>query len=227
MASQDKYVRALTRRKWVMGFQKALIAWGKNNRNSFPWRKKVDPYSTLMAEIMLHRTQAAQVKSVYKNFIKHYPTLTALTSGSRRGIRTILKPLGLTWRINAVFKMSRVLQNKFNGTVPKQKGDLLGLPGVGDYIANAVRCFAWSYPEPLVDTNTVRVVGRVFGLKTKDSSRRTKVFREIIAKLVSTKKPREFNYSLIDLAHNVCHKSKDPECNICPLLRYCSYGKNR
>lgn len=227
MASQSKYVQLLKNRKWVRGFQESLVTWGKNNGNSYKWRQNAKPYSVLMAEIMLHRTQATQVEPVYRNFIKHYPTLSALASGSRHSIRTILKPLGLNWRINAVFKMSGVLKNRFSGVIPKQKVDLLDLPGVGDYIANAVRCFAWKYPEPLVDTNAVRVVGRIFGLKAKDSSRRTKVFKEIIAKLVSTEKPREFNYSLIDLAHNACHKTRDPECNACPVQLYCSYGQNR
>lgn len=75
-----------------------------------------------------------------------------------------------------------------------------------------------------VDTNTVRVVGRLFGLEIKDSSRRNRRFRELITALVDPENPRAYNYALLDLAHLICHKRRAPECAHCPVQMHCMYG---
>src|SRR5699024_10940377 len=43
---------------------------------------------------------------------------------------------------------------------PAELADLLSLPGVGDYTARAVACFAHGQAVPVVDTNVRRVVAR-------------------------------------------------------------------
>jgi A/G-specific adenine glycosylase len=98
------------------------------------------------------------------------------------------------------------------------------LDGVSEYIASAVRCFAWGIPEPLIDTNTVRVIGRVFMLEIKDSSRRNPLFRKLIGALLDTEQPRAYNYALLDLADQICTKKKPPDCTNCPVRRWCGYG---
>lgn len=205
-------------------FRRELIAWGQRHFRSFPWRKTEDPYRILMAEVMLHRTQVLQVLPVYERFLKIYPDAALLAHASSEDLHALLFPLGLRWRVDLIWAMAAELTDRFDGQVPKEKDKLLSLPGVSDYIASAVRCFAWNLPEPLIDTNTVRVVGRLFGLEIKDSSRRNRHFRELITALVDPEHPRAYNYALLDLAHLICHKRRAPECASCPVLAYCVYG---
>jgi A/G-specific adenine glycosylase len=211
----------------VLAFRQGLISWGQEHYRSFLWRKTEDPYRILMADVMLHRTQALQVVPVYEHFIRVYPNAASLARTSTEDLHTLLFPLGLRWRVDLVYKMAAEIADRFDGQVPKDRDELLSLPGVSDYIASAVRCFSWNLPEPLIDTNTVRVVGRLFGLKIKDSSRRNRRFRELITALVDPKHPRTYNYALLDLAHLICHKRKAPECTRCPVQAYCVYGTER
>jgi len=206
-------------------FRKALIAWGREHFRPFPWRLTEDSYHILMAEIMLHRTQASQVVPVYERFIKRYPDVPALAQATKKELHDALGSLGLRWRIDLIHNMAVRLAGDFGGSIPERKEELLALSGVSDYIASAVRCFAWNHPEPLVDTNTVRVIGRLFGLKIKDSSRRNPRFRNLIAALVDRKQPRVYNYALLDLAGQVCHKEREPECERCPVRKWCVYGR--
>ena len=124
-----------------------------------------------------------------------------------------------------VYEMGIILNAHFNGQIPKEKEILLSLPGVSDYIAGAVRCFAWNLPEPILDTNIVRVVGRLFGLEIKDSSRRNRQYRDLIDALVDPVEPRTYNYALLDLADKVCTKRQPPDCMQCPILEWCQSGK--
>lgn len=202
-------------------FRKAVIAWGREHFRYFPWRLTEDPYRILMAEVMLHRTQAPQVVPVYEQFIACYPDVPALVRASREELHKVLYPLGLRWRIDLIHEMARQIMERFEGQIPREKADLLSLPGVSEYIAGAVRCFAWNLPEPLIDTNTVRVVGRLFGLEIRDSSRRNRLFRELVTALVDPEEPRLYNYALLDLADQVCTKKRPPECNECPVHQHC------
>jgi A/G-specific adenine glycosylase len=203
---------------------KSLIRWGRKNFRPFPWRATNDPYQLLMAEVMLHRTQARQAERVYSRFIEDYPDLRALSRASAEELRKALYSLGLPERIEHFIRMVDELLTRFDGKVPRQKTDLLSLTGVSEYIGSAVRCFAWNEPEPLIDTNTVRVIGRIFMLEIKDSSRRNPLFRKLIAALVDYKQPRAYNYALLDLADQICTKKKPPDCRRCPIRRWCGYG---
>ena len=208
----------------AIAFRKALITWGQEHFRSFPWRLTEDPYRILMAEVMLHRTQAPQVVPVYERFVERYQAVPVLAQATKEELHQVLYSLGLRWRIDLIYAMAAGLMTRFDGQVPQEKADLLSLPGVSEYIAGAVRCFAWSQPEPLIDTNTVRVVGRLFRLEVKDSSRRNRRFRELIAALVDPDEPRTYNHALLDLAEQVCMKKRPPECRQCPVAKWCLYG---
>jgi len=68
----------------VAEFRNALKAWGRQHFRSFPWRHTEDPYQVLMAEIMLHRTQATQAVLIYQRFIEAYPHAHALLGPAER-----------------------------------------------------------------------------------------------------------------------------------------------
>src|SRR4030081_1559110 len=106
-------------------FRDALISWGKENFRAYPWRLTTDPYQILLAEVMLHRTQAPQVVPIYTRFIERYPDVTSLTQASKEDVHTILYSLGLRWRIDLILEMTAQLNEKFEGHVPQEKHDLL------------------------------------------------------------------------------------------------------
>jgi A/G-specific adenine glycosylase len=208
-------------------FHKDLEDWGKEHFRSFPWRFTTYPYHILMAEIMLHRTQASQVAPIYERFIASYPDIPSLSSASQEEIHSILYSLGLRWRVGLIIDMVRKINKDFAGQIPQEKADLLSLPGISEYIANAVRCFAYNLPDAIIDTNTVRVIGRVFGLEIKDSSRRNPLFRKLIYNLLDLERPRVYNFALLDLAAQVCTKVHRPSCGLCPIKQHCIYGKTQ
>jgi A/G-specific adenine glycosylase len=215
--------KAIEQKMDLVAFRKALMTWGRTNFRPFPWRLTKNPFNILIAEVMLHRTQAPQVEPIYIQFIEKYPEPTALASATFEELQKALFSLGLHWRIKMIHKMSQDLQERFGGQIPKDKADLVSLPGVSDYIASAVRCFAWNKPDAIIDTNSVRIVGRLFGLEVKESSRRNRIFANLLKNLIDVEEPRCFNYALLDLAALVC-KIRLPKCYECPICIYCAYG---
>lgn len=206
-------------------FRDALVYWGRHNFRPYPWRTTQDPYQILIAEVMLHRTQAKQVVPIYLRFIERFPNARQLSHAHASELHEMLHSLGLRWRIDLIRDMGSELVRQFDGQVPHERDELVSLPGVSDYIASAVRCFAWNLPEPLIDTNTVRVVGRLFGLPTSSSSRRTRRFRRLITSLLDPVEPRAYNFALLDLAGTVCKSRPRPMCEHCPVASWCQHGQ--
>ncbi|MHA1949147.1 MAG: hypothetical protein ACXAAO_16140 [Candidatus Thorarchaeota archaeon] len=204
-------------------FQKGLHLWWSQNQRTFPWRRSRDPYEILIAEILLHRTRAEQALSVYPDFIVKYPTVESLASAPRSDVLYELRPLGLRWRAEFLHDMARLIQNNHGGKIPIDKKALEHLPGVSHYIASAVRCFAFGKAEVLLDTNTVRITGRLFGIQITDGSRRSKRFQLLLENLLDINNPRQFNLALIDLGASVC-KPKNPLCGVCPAVELCNYS---
>jgi A/G-specific adenine glycosylase len=202
-------------------YRKRIKKWGRKNYRDFPWRRTRDPYKVLLAEIMLHRTQAMQAARIYERFIREYPNVRTLAKANKFELHKALFSLGLKWRIDLIKDMAEILVKKHDSKIPEGKRELLSLPGVSEYIACGVRCFAWNIAEPLRDTNTMRVIGRLHNMDVKDSSRRNSRFKELAAELVDPDEPRAYNFALLDLADQICTKKEEPKCDECPINNLC------
>ena len=203
-------------------FGKRLLEWGTTNFRRFPWRESGNTYCIFVAELLLHRTRADQVAAIYPGFISRFPNMLALAEGTESEISDILWSLGLRWRISLIKAAAVKIVQDFGGSIPRDREGLTSLPGVGDYAASATLCFALEAPEPILDSNTVRVICRAFGIPVNDSLRRRSDFRVFAKSLVDLTHPPRYNYALLDLADSVCLARTKPRCSICPLSGLCS-----
>ena len=207
-------------------FHKDLLYWWNKSKRSYPWRETRDPYAIAIAEVLLHRTRADQVVTTYKKFLEQYPSVSQLAKASIEELQNLVYPLGLRWRVALLYNMAQELHSRFNDQIPCKREDLESLPGVSHYIATAIRCFAYGYADALLDTNTVRIVGRLTNIPVTDGSRRSKAFRVQLETLVDTHHPRRYNYALLDLGALIC-RSRNPLCEQCPVLQHCCYGTGK
>src|SRR2546426_1380767 len=146
-------------------FRRLLLSWVQSNLREYPWRRERDRFRLLLSEMMLRRTRADQVVPVYECVAQRYPSAEELAVAPTEELRALLYPLGLEWRADNIVSMVREVVERYNGEVPGTKDEMMSLPGVGDYVASAVACFAKGEPTPIIDTNVVRVLGRLFGLR--------------------------------------------------------------
>lgn len=201
-----------------------LIDWFKKNGREYPWRNDRTPYEILIAEVMLQRTKADQVAPVYLSFIKEFPDSERLGRASKEEIAKYFSKLGLVRRAGLVESLGKELLARFGGKVPKSREELMSLPSVGEYIADAVLCFAFGEDVAVVDSNVCRIIGRIFDLKAKGEARRDPQFRQAVNKLLPSSKTEQFNWAIIDLGALICTPRK-PSCNECPVSSFCHFGQ--
>jgi A/G-specific adenine glycosylase len=205
-------------------FDAVLMKWHRANRMDFSFRRTIDPYQILVSEILLRKTTGRQVDRVFPSFVKKFPTPEALASAERRDIENLIAELGLRKRAAELQKMAECLVERYAGKVPSTDEDLRSLPGVGRYTAGAVLTFGFGQIRPMVDTNVVRVLSRVFGLTSAKKRPRTdERFWKRYESLIPPENPREFHHAVLDLARLVC-LPKNPHCMKCPVSDMCEYA---
>ncbi|PKL18227.1 MAG: DNA glycosylase [Spirochaetae bacterium HGW-Spirochaetae-5] len=200
-----------------------LIKWFDVYQRDYPWRNTNDPFRVLIAEIMLRRTKADQVKDVYRELFNTYPDIDALANAGDE-LNGILYHLGLQWRQSAFRNVVSDIKIKYNSKVPETREELKKLEGVGDYVAGAVLSIAMNKNEWIVDSNIVRLFQRYFGIETSKEGRRDKHIIEFSKIYSSDAEPRKANLAILDFTAIVCKPGK-PICGDCIINTNCVYFK--
>lgn len=206
-------------------FQNTILDWFKSNRRDYPWRLENEAYRILISEILLQQTNADRVVDVYNQLIREFPDPRTVALSEIDELISIMKPIGLNYKAARLKKLGEIIVSKYGGDIPSQEDELLSLPGVGQYITNAVLCFAFSYKVPLVDVNSLRMYERVFSLQSaKRRAREDPAVWQFAAKMLPDNF-REYNWAVIDFCAKMCF-TRRPTCGICPVSWACGWFKS-
>lgn len=113
--------------------------------------------------------------------------------------------------------VSRELIDKFDSKVPKTRGELLSIKGIGIKTANLVLAFAFGQQFIVVDTHVHRISNRLGWVKTKNADKTEEQLKEIMPKRFLV----EANGILILFGREIC-KPISPFCSQCPVKNYCN-----
>ena len=211
---------SLSSRDWA-----SLRTWhDEHGRHHLPWRVDSTPWKVLLAEVLLHRTRATAVERLYDEALNRFPGPEAIVRRPADWLLTT-RPAGLAWRAQSFISTCNRLVDLHRSNVPSGWSNLTSLPGIGHYIASAVRCFGFGFPEVIVDTNTVRLTSRITGEPQSSSHHRSRRVRQAVANILAngTAACARDNYALLDLASLIC-RSGEPLCDRCPVVSGCVTG---
>ena len=205
----------------IARFRKAVIEWYSPHGRKFPWRKaSISKYQYIIAEVLLQRTRAETVASFFPEFIREFPSWKRLSDASVPRLQRYLQPIGLWRRRAASLHSLATIMAKRNGRFPRSREEIETLPGIGQYITNAILLFCHGIPRPLLDVNMARVLERVFGPRKLADIRYDPYLQELARKVVRCKSPARLNWAILDLAAMTCLARK-PRCDECPLVSTC------
>lgn len=166
----------------------------KQGRHALPWRRTRNAYKILVSEVMLQQTQVERVIPYYKAWVKRWPTARSLASAPLSDVLKAWQGLGYNRRAKALHECAKELAKRT--TFPKTKTELIKLPGIGDYTASAVLCFAYGQPELLMETNIRTAITHHFFADKKEVH--DAEIREVLASLASRENSRQWNLALMD-----------------------------
>ena len=120
-----------------------------------------DPYTLLIAVLLSAQCTDERVNKVTPALFRLADNPFDMSNQNVDDIRTIIRPCGLSPRKSkAIFDLSVILVEKYNGAVPRDMELLEELPGVGHKTASVVVAQAFGIPAFPVDTHIHRLLTR-------------------------------------------------------------------
>lgn len=210
----------------IVDFSSRLLSWYRLNKRVFPWRKDHDFYHVYLSEIMLQQTSTYKVVEYYDRFLNTFPTFKSLSLASEDVYMKLWQGLGYYSRVKNLVKGAKYLCAHHEDFSSITKEELLLVPGIGQYTANAILAISYDQKQIAVDGNLFRIFARLtcydHDVHEKNSILDCEQF--YLSRL--RQKPSLFNQALMDLGELICLPHGQPHCDSCPLKEECLSYKN-
>jgi A/G-specific adenine glycosylase len=169
---------------------------------------------------MLQQTQVATVVPYFHRFVLAFPDLQSLAAAELGDVLRLWQGLGYYRRARDLHAAARVLVAE-HGCFPNNPEAIGRLPGMGRYTVGAVLSQAFDCRLPIVESNSQRVLCRLFGQRHDPSQASTRRWLWRTAEmLLPRKQVGDFNQALMELGALVCLPA-GPRCSACPLSAQC------
>jgi len=181
-----------------------------------------NPLELLIATILSAQCTDARVNMVTKEVFKKYKSAKDWVKADIKHIESDIRTTGFYHNkaISIKGACSEIIE-QFDGKVPDTIQALTALPGVGRKTANVVLGNAFGKPAIACDTHVIRLSRR---LGLSENSNAVKLEFDL-AEIVPKKSWTLFSHLLIFHGRNICNARK-PDCENCPISRYCPAANN-
>lgn len=213
-AALDDPLDAVVGREHV---RESLVTWASDQPSYHPWREGDEPWAVLLGEVCLRRARPVDVPASYRSLLRAAESPAALTSDPEAAAAR-LEALGLRAAARQIVDAAACIVDVHGGRVPDDDATLRSIPGIGEYAAQAVRCFGFGRRAVLIDRNTARVAARLAG---RTNERRFQTRLDLFRFAGALGPDAEFNRALIELGARICRPT-DPRCGECPLSFACA-----
>jgi len=177
------------------------------------------PFELLVAVILSAQATDKSVNLATRELYRKANTPQAIHKLGIAGLETFIRRIGL-YRTKArnIISTCKLLLEKHDGAVPRDRAALEALPGVGRKTANVVLNIAFGEPTIAVDTHIFRISNRTGLAPGKDPL-------AVEQKLLKTT-PEEFrlhaHHWLILHGRYVC-TARSPHCDTCLIRDLCEF----
>jgi A/G-specific adenine glycosylase len=175
----------------------AVLGWWDGHARELPWRSSRDVYAIWVSEVMSAQTNVSRAARAWERWMARWPTVGALAEASLIEVLAEWQGLGYPRRARDLHRSARIV------TATGWPDDLTELPGVGDYVAAAIGCFARELPVLPLDVNTRRVLARRFPEGVDSSG-----------------DPWRCGQALMEFGQRIC--TARPACEACPASDGCA-----
>jgi endonuclease-3 len=176
-----------------------------------------DTFQLLVATILSAQSTDETVNKVTPALFARYPTPADLADADPAELETLIHSTGFfRSKTKSLIGMARVVDEQFEGVVPRDLEDLVTLPGVGRKTANVVRSVGYDLPGLPVDTHVGRLARRLRLTRETDPVKA----EYDLNRLIPEDERGRFSLRLIEHGRRVC-LARRPRCDICVLNDVC------
>lgn len=139
-------------------------------------------------------------------------------------LESIIHPCGFYKnKAKNIKAMSLMVENLYNGIIPKSMDELVKLPGIGRKSANVIMLDAFNNPQGIaIDTHAKRISNRL-GLSNNSDPKK---IEEDLINIIPRKYFYDVNHLFVYHGRALC-KAQKPNCSACPINKFCVYFKSK
>ena len=203
-----------------------VLDWYAGQARALPWRlRNATPWGVFLSEVMAQQTPVARVEPVWLEWVERWPRPTGLAAATPGEAVRAWGRLGYPRRALRLHEAATAMVERHGGEVPASVEELIALPGVGDYTACAVACFAFGIPTTVIDTNVRRVLVRTLEGAPHAAPSLTRAERELAVAAMpeNTDDANTWNVAAMELGALVC-TARAPRCDDCPVADLCAWN---
>ncbi len=180
-------------------------------------------YQLLMSIVLSAQSTDKKVNTITPIIFSKYPNLSDLKNASIVDLENIIRPIG-SFRKKARYlvEIASILEEKYDGVVPRDRDILESFPGVGRKTANVFLSEFYNDPFIAVDTHVERVSKRL-GLVSNDDNVGTIEIK--LMKLFNRDVWARRHLQMVLFGRYYC-KAIKPECMNCRLANICKKNNN-
>jgi A/G-specific adenine glycosylase len=198
-----------------------LLAWYNANKRTLPWRGHPSAYAVWVSEVMLQQTRVETVIPYFEKWMRLFPDINSLAKASEHDVLNAWEGLGSYSRARNLHKAAKIVDEQYNGEIPRDLDELRKLPGIGRYTLGAIASIAFGMDVAALDGNIKRVYSRIFDIdEPVDSPSGEKILWGLADEHLPTAQAGDYNQALMDLGATIC-VPKNPRCLICPVMELC------
>jgi A/G-specific adenine glycosylase len=176
---------------------------------------------------MLQQTPVSRVLPVWEAWMATWRSPKELAAATPAEAIRMWGNLGYPRRAVRLHATSVVLTRFHRNQVPSKYSELVALPGVGDYTANAILAFAFDQPTVVLDINVRRVLARAWQGLAHPSNSVSAVERRFAQSLVDDHLDKaqapQWAAASMELGALIC-TSSNPRCEECPIQDSCMWN---
>jgi endonuclease-3 len=180
-------------------------------------REKPEAFKILISCLLSLRARDENTAIVSEDLFKVADTPEKIIRLSTQELEKIIFSSGHYHKKAATLKhVSKDILNRFNGTVPKTREELISIKGIGPKTANIVLAFAYGQKVIPVDVHCHRIPNRLGWLETK-TAEKTEIE---LNKIIPEEYVSNFNAIFVAFGREICQPIS-PLCSKCPINKYC------
>ena len=111
---------------------------------------------------MLQQTRVETVIPYYINFLRKWKNFKELANADIVEVLKAWEGMGYYRRAQNLYRCAVMVSEKLGEKLPRNKNDLLKLPGIGEYTASAICSIGYGESILALDGNVKRVLTRLF-----------------------------------------------------------------
>ena len=175
-------------------------------------------YELLMAIVLSAQSTDKRVNMCTKVLFDKYDTLEKIANASINDIKNIIRTIGSFNKKSVYIKeIAKILVEKYNGVVPKDRDILETFPGVGRKTTNVFLSEFYNIPAIAVDTHVDRVSKRLRLARKNDN---VKIIEQKLMKKLKKEEWAKRHLQLVLFGRYYC-KAIKPSCSECKLQDIC------